>query len=286
MAVRITLQRALLGTIAAAVLVGIVPAGFALDRTLVSALLTKARSDLEMAPGILADRASSRSEMLRMHAHDFAQTRGLAEAIARGDRQAIQQLADQNRALLGGAEPFVVDDNGHSILGPPADALWIDETRRGRSPVAVGVQRSGRSIVNVALAPVDANGKWAGAAGLVEPMDDRTADALARLTRSDITVLVGADDSIAVTLSIQPKRTPFVVECRRCETLGKHTRFSSAVTRSLPLQRRLEARRESSSRERAMQSSRWYRSCIALPSPARSSPSRSPCCSARGCRPA
>jgi signal transduction histidine kinase len=199
LAVRLTLQRALLGTIAAAVLVGIVPAGFALDRTLVSALLTKARSDLEMAPGILADRASSRSEMLRMHAHDFAQTRGLAEALARGDRQAVQQLADQNRALLGGAEPFVIDDNGRSILGPPANANWIDETRHGRTPVAMGVERSGKSIINVALAPIEASGKWAGAAGLVEPMDDRTADALARLTRADITVLVGAGDSIAVT---------------------------------------------------------------------------------------
>jgi signal transduction histidine kinase len=199
MAVRLTLQRALLGTIAAALLVGIVPAGFALDRTLVSALVAKARTDLEMAPGVLADRTSSRADMLRMHASDFARLPGLAAALARGDRAAVQRLVDDNRSLLGGGDALVVDGSGHSIVGPAAKGDWVEETRRGGTPVAVGVERGDGAIMSVALAPVEVGGKWAGAVGAVEPMDDRAADALARLTRADVTVLVGTADSVAVT---------------------------------------------------------------------------------------
>jgi signal transduction histidine kinase len=199
MPARLTLQRALLGTIAAALLFGIVPAGIALDRTLVSALLAKARTDLEMAPGVLADRTASRVDMLRMHAADFARVPGLAEALVRGDGATVRQLVDKNRALLGGAEPLIVDSTGHSLVGPAARADWVNETRRGGTPTAVGVEGDSSAIVNVALAPIQSGGKWAGAVGVLEPMDDRAADALARLTRSDITLLAGANDSIAVT---------------------------------------------------------------------------------------
>ena len=199
MPARLTLQRALLATIALALLVGIVPAGFALDRTLVSALLAKARADLEMAPGVLADRTASRVDMLRMHAADFARVPGLAEALARDDAAAVRQLVEQNRALLGGGEALIVDSAGHSLLGPSANADWLEQTRRGSTAAAVGVERDGSGIVNVALAPIQSGGRWAGAVGVLEPIDDRAADALARLTRSDITVLVGANDSIAVT---------------------------------------------------------------------------------------
>ncbi len=199
MPARLTLQRALLGTIALALLVGIVPAGIALDRTLVSALLAKARTDLEMAPGVLADRTASRIDMLRMHAADFARVPGLAEAIVRGDAATVKQLVDKNRALLGGGEPLIVDSAGHSLVGPSPRSDWIDQTRRGGAPVAVGVKVDSSAIVNVALAPIQTGGRWTGAVGVLEPIDDRAADALARLTRSDITVLVGPGDSISVT---------------------------------------------------------------------------------------
>jgi len=196
---RLTLQRALLGTVAVALLLGIVPAGIALDRTLVSALLAKARTDLEMAPGVLADRTASRVEMLRMHAADVARIPGLADALTRGDTRTVQQLIETNRALLGGGEVLVVDSAGRSLVGPSASADWLDETRRGNAPAAVGVERDRRAIMSVALAPIQSGGRWAGAVGVIELMDDRAADALARLTRADITVLVGAADSIAVT---------------------------------------------------------------------------------------
>ena len=199
MAVRLTLQRALLGTIGIALLVGIVPAGIALDRTLVSALVAKARTDLEMAPRVLADRNASRADMLRMHASDFARTPGLAAAIARGDRAALRQLAEQSRGILGGSEPLIVDSAGRTLLGPSARTDWVDETRRGKTPVALSVERDSGTIISVAMAPVEVQGQWAGAVGAVERMDDRAADALARLTGADITVLVGPNDSIAVT---------------------------------------------------------------------------------------
>src|SRR5262245_41855344 len=182
MAVRLTFQRAILGTIGIALLVGIVPAGIALDRTLVSALVAKARTDLEMAPGVLADRNASRADMLRMHASDFAKTPGLADAIARGDRAALRRLAEQSRTALGGSEPLIVDSAGHSLLGPAARADWVEETRRGKTPVALAVERDSGAIISVALAPVEARGQWAGAVGAVEAMDDRAVDALARLT--------------------------------------------------------------------------------------------------------
>jgi hypothetical protein len=49
--------------------------------------------------------------MLRMHASDFARIPGLAEAIARGDRGAIQRIIEENRALLDGGDPLIVDSD-------------------------------------------------------------------------------------------------------------------------------------------------------------------------------
>src|SRR5262249_25371278 len=58
---RISLQRALLGTVAIAILVGVVPAGIALDRRLGSELMMRARSDLEMAAGMIPARGMPRT---------------------------------------------------------------------------------------------------------------------------------------------------------------------------------------------------------------------------------
>ena len=57
----ITLQRALFGTVAIAILVGIVPAGIALDRRVGSELVTRSRSDMEMAAGMIPARGMPRS---------------------------------------------------------------------------------------------------------------------------------------------------------------------------------------------------------------------------------
>src|SRR5690242_15947785 len=52
--VRLSLHRAILGTVVATILVSVVPAGIALDRRLVAELVTRERSDLEMAAAMVA----------------------------------------------------------------------------------------------------------------------------------------------------------------------------------------------------------------------------------------
>ncbi len=197
MAARLTLQRALSGTVAAAILLGVVPAGVALDRRLVSALIAKARSDLEMAPHVLADRTTATTDMLRMHAGEVARAPGLAAALARDDRPAVRRLAEQLQPGLGDGVPLVVSADGTLITGPRPDPAWVAATRRGASPVVVGLAAG--SVYRMALMPVTMSGRWTGAVGVAEAVDARSADALARLTRSDVTLLVGPADSLAVT---------------------------------------------------------------------------------------
>ncbi len=197
MAFRITLQRALLGTVVAAILVGVVPAGFALDRRLAGALIAKERSDLEMAPHVLADRMAGRADVLKMHAMDFARSPGLAEALSRGDRPGVEQVAQRATPGLDGSEPVVVASDGRALVGPPPDSAWVDATRRGGTTVSVGVARG--AVFSFAIAPVEMGGTWTGAAGLAYPVDARDADALARLTRADVTILVDPESAIAVT---------------------------------------------------------------------------------------
>jgi signal transduction histidine kinase len=196
MSSRFSLQRALLGTIALALLVGVVPAGMALDRRLVAALLAKARTDLEMAPRILDDRRAAGADMLRMQAQDFARVDGLSEALVRGDTSTLRRIAERAEPGLGG-RPLIVAADGAVLLGPPTTDAWVDDTRRGITPVATTVDRG--AVYSIALAPVELDGKWIGAAGLAHPMDKQVVEALAGLTRSDVTILVDANDSVSVT---------------------------------------------------------------------------------------
>lgn len=196
MAVRLTLQRALLGTIAAALLVGIVPAAVALDRRLVAALIAKARSDLAMAPGVLADRMAARADVLRMHAQEFARAPGLAAALSRNDTLGVRRIADLAKPQIDN-EPLVIATDGGALVGELARDDWLAEARRGRTPVGTTVEHG--TVFSVAIVPVRVDGRYAGAAGLIEPIDEAAVDALARLTRSDVTVLAG-DSVILSTL--------------------------------------------------------------------------------------
>jgi signal transduction histidine kinase len=81
---RISLQRALLGTVAIAILVGVVPAGVALDRRLESELVTRARSDLEMAAGMIPGKGMPRS----------------IDALGRLTRSDVTVLVGPDRALV------------------------------------------------------------------------------------------------------------------------------------------------------------------------------------------
>jgi signal transduction histidine kinase len=196
MAVRLTLQRALLGTIAVALLVGLVPAAIALDGRLTAALLANARTDLEMAPGVLADRTTSHATMLSMHAEDFAGSAGLAAALARQDTTAVRRLADSARPTLGG-EPMVISRDGVTLVGPMARPDWLVKTQQ-EGPVVTTTAEGGAAF-SVALAPVRDGSAFAGAAGVAQPIDASTADLLARLTRADVTVLVGTGDAVSVS---------------------------------------------------------------------------------------
>jgi signal transduction histidine kinase len=196
MAVRLTLQRALLGAIAVALLVGLVPAAVALDKRVVAALIANARSDLEMAPGVLADRTTSHATMLSMHAEDFARLSSLADALVRQDTGEVRRLADSARPTLGG-EPMVIARDGTTLVGPMARPDWLAATQKTGAVVATTAEAG--SAYSVALAPVTAGSAFAGAAGVAQPIDASTADLLARLTASDVTVLVGRDNAVSVS---------------------------------------------------------------------------------------
>lgn len=193
---RLTLQRALLGTIAVSLIVGLVPAAIALDKRVTDALITNARADLEMAPGVLADRTTSHATMLSMHAADLARLPDLSAALARMDTSAVRRLADSARPTLGG-EPLVIAGDGTTLVGPMARPDWLVKTQREGTVVTTTAE--GGAAYSVALAPVRSGSTFAGAAGVAQPIDASTADLLARLTASDVTVLVGSNGSVSVS---------------------------------------------------------------------------------------
>ena len=193
---RLTLQRALLGTIAVSLIVGLVPAAIALDKRVTDALITNARADLEMAPGVLADRTTSHATMLSMHAADLARLPDLSAALARMDTSAIRRLADSARPTLGG-EPLVIAGDGTTLVGPMARPDWLVKTQREGTVVTTTAEEG--AAYSVALAPVRSGSTFAGAAGVAQPIDASTADLLARLTASDVTVLVGSNGSVSVS---------------------------------------------------------------------------------------
>src|SRR5262245_31293441 len=175
---QLSLNRALLGAVGAAILAGMVPAAIVLDRRLASALEDRARVDLALAPRVLADRSSANSTTLMMYAKDLAHTAGLATAVERGDRStAITTLGAASERLA--ASPVLVGPNGESWTGPAVDSALLAKTRAGQMPVVT--HRSGRSISHIALAPIERDGHWVGAAGVTVPLDDREAGTLAGL---------------------------------------------------------------------------------------------------------
>jgi signal transduction histidine kinase len=101
------------------------------------------------------------------------------------------------RNLDLGGEPLVVANDGAVLLGPSTTNTWVADTRRGITPVATTVD--GGTVYSVALAPVEVDGTWIGAVGLAQPMDAQVIEALAGLTRSDVMILVGPNDSVTAT---------------------------------------------------------------------------------------
>ena len=201
----ISLNRALLITVGSAILAGMVPAAIVLDRRLASALEDRARVDLALAPRVLADRTSANSTTLMMYAKDLAHTAGLALAVERGDRSAaVTTLGAASERLA--ASPVLVGPNGESWTGPAVDSALLAKTRAGQMPVAT--QRAGKSISHIALAPIERDGQWLGAAGVTVPLDEREAGTLAGLTRAGVVLIadsigpVGSTVDSAMTLAL------------------------------------------------------------------------------------
>jgi signal transduction histidine kinase len=193
----ISLNRALLGTIAAAILAGLIPAAVVLDRRLATALEDRARVDLALAPRVLADRMSANATTLMMYAKDLAHTAGLANAVAAGDRAtAITTLGGASERLS--ANPVLVGPNGESWTGPTVDSVVLAMTRAGQMPVVA--QRTGRSIGHVALAPIEHDGRWVGAAGVTVPLDERVAGTLSGLTRAGVVLIADNLGPVGSTL--------------------------------------------------------------------------------------
>ena len=194
---RLSLNRALLGAVGAAILAGMVPAAIVLDRRLASALEDRARVDLALAPRVLADRLSANATTLMMYAKDLAHTTGLANAVAQGDRSgAIATLGAATAALA--ANPVLVGPNGDSWTGPAVDSALLAQTRAGQMPVVT--HRTGRSISNIALAPIVRDGQWVGAAGVTVALDERVAGTLSGLTRAGVILIGDSIGPVASTL--------------------------------------------------------------------------------------
>ena len=222
----ISLHRAILGALAVAMLAGFVPASIVLDRRLGAALEDRARSDLALSQRILADRMAASSDAMMMHAKEFSHVPSLAQALATSDRAGALHTVEVARSSLGGNEPVVVGPDGASWSGPAMDSALIAETRLGRMPVAT--QRGGRMIHRVALAPVHRAGKWVGAAGLANPLDDRAAALLASLTRSGV-VIVTADGALTGS-TLDTVTTAALVDAARNSVLDSLPRMVRGPT--------------------------------------------------------
>lgn len=194
---RITLNSALLAAIALSVLVAMVPAGIALDRRLAASLIARARADLATAPKLLADRNAAYSDALMMRAKDLAHAPGLAEAVARGDRAGMLAILETVRPSLGAASPLLTSPDSAMSLGPRPDALLIEQTREGRMPVELWTD--GTVIRNVALAPLEVQGRWIGAAGVTLPLDDEEVIGLKGLLRADLVLASAPSEIITAT---------------------------------------------------------------------------------------
>ncbi|MGQ0641031.1 MAG: sensor histidine kinase [Gemmatimonadaceae bacterium] len=186
-----------------------VPAGIALHGRIADALEDQARRDLALAPRILADRSTAISDALMMRAKEFAHEPALAGALASGDRAAVDRIANARRPDVPAGIPVVVGADGSLWTGPLADSSTVAATRRGQMPVDTRGDSS--SVHTLALAPVELNGRWVGAAGFAIPLTDDAARTLASLTRSDV-IIVSTMRRRAVASTLDSAMTEALVQ--------------------------------------------------------------------------
>ena len=194
---RVTLSRALLAAISVSVLVGMIPAGVVLDRRLAQSLIARARTDLETAPRLLANRNATFADAQMMHAKELAHAPGLAAAVARGDRPAVLGAIEAVRTSLGTATALVVTAADTMMLGAALSQGLIDQTRAGKMPVELVTD--GTMLRSVALAPLEHQGRWVGAAGVATALDAAAVIGLKGLSRSDVIIASSPDNTVTAT---------------------------------------------------------------------------------------
>jgi signal transduction histidine kinase len=193
-----TLQRALLGAIAASVLAGIVPAGIAFGSSLWAAMESRARDELKLAAGVSSDRFAAKADAMMMYAKEFANTPGLADALAGTDSSAGSRAAEGALSQSHGI-PVIIGPDGKSWHGPSLSAELVARTRAGQMPVTF--VSDGNTVWQIAIAPVERAGQWQGAAGFAVPIDDSGVSLLSGLTRTGVLVVPpNADNAAATTL--------------------------------------------------------------------------------------
>jgi len=121
-----------------------------------------------------------------MHARDLAHAPGLADALAAGDLDDARTIVAQAAEPLA-EEPLLLLPDGQALAGPPDFPMgMVEMTRQGQMPVAVVPVDT--SLHFAALAPVEWEGTWLGAAGGTTRVDEGEAGTLAGLTRSSVII--------------------------------------------------------------------------------------------------
>lgn len=169
-------------------------------------LEARIRENLAMAPRLVADHDAAVSNAMMMYAKDLASTPGLADALGRRDRAETVRLVEAAGAALN-EQPVLLSPRGEVRIGPPPDSQLVRvtsplvrATRRGEMPVRVVC--NGTTLRRFAFAPIERDGVWIGAAGVVSPLDEAAAGTLATLTHSDL-VLIGKRGSLMATGGIE-----------------------------------------------------------------------------------
>lgn len=199
---KITLKSALMALVVLVLLVGLLPAGVILERRLVGALEEDVRDDLAAAPMFLDENFEAWTGAWMMHAKEMAADPGLVQAAAGNDTE--EALAHANRVAnaFAGESPVLVDATGASVTGPEVPASMLDDTRAGGMPVMLVQSEVG--LGTIALAPLMADGAWAGAAGVWVPMGQDRADRLSVVTQSNVLLMAPDGALAAYTGSAEP----------------------------------------------------------------------------------
>lgn len=191
---KVTLKTALMGLVLLVLVVGLVPAGFLLDRRLVGALEQGVRDDLGSAPLVLLERFQNQASARMMHAREMALHPDLSDAVESRDSADAVRLAFEIAESFPGEAPVVIDGEGRSWVGPEVPEDIIELTRAGEMPVLV--IQSTQGLGTISIAPVKQSDRWIGAAGVWVPMADEEAAQLSVLTRSDV-LLMAPDEGLA-----------------------------------------------------------------------------------------